>query len=94
MNNPINHAIAWQIDGTEFGDRASAIYIAYNGWSDSVSFTLPWPGSGKNWYRTTDTCNWADGPDTVAIPGTESLIGGQGANYDLCGEALLLLIAK
>jgi glycogen operon protein len=93
-NNASNHAIAWQIDGTEFDDPASAIYIAYNGWSGSVNFTLPWPGSGKNWYRTTDTCNWADGPDTVAIPGTESLIGGQGANYDLCGEALLLLIAK
>jgi isoamylase len=94
-NNASNHAIAWQIDGTEFGDPASAIYIAYNGWSSSVSFTLPSPGnSGKNWYRTTDTCNWADGPDTVAIPGTESLIGGQGATYDLCGEALLLLIAK
>jgi pullulanase/glycogen debranching enzyme len=27
-NNPRNHAIAWQIDGTEFGDPASAIYIA------------------------------------------------------------------
>jgi isoamylase len=93
-NNASNHAIAWQIDGTEFGDPASAIYIAYNGWSGSVSFTLPWPGTGKNWYRTTDTCNWADGPDTVATPGTESLIGGQGATYDLCGEALLLLIAK
>jgi len=89
-----NHAIAWQIDGTEFDDPASAIYVAYNGWSGSVNFTLPGPGNGKNWYRVTDTCNWADGPDTVAIPDAESLIGGQGSNYNLCGEALLLLIAK
>jgi len=59
-----------------------------------VNFSLPWPGSGKNWYRVADTCNWADGPNTAAIPGTESLIGGQGTNYGLCGEALLLLIAK
>jgi glycogen operon protein len=92
--NASNHAIAWQIDGAEFGDPTSTIYIAYNGWSDSVNFTLPWPGKGKNWYRVTDTCNWADGPDTVASPGTESLIGGQSTNYSLCGEALLLLIAK
>ena len=93
-NNSGNHSIAWQIDGTEFADPASAIYVAYNGWSGSVNFTLPWPGSGKNWYRVTDTCNWADGPVTAAIPGTESLIGGQGTNYGLCGQALLLLIAK
>jgi isoamylase len=59
-----------------------------------VNFTLASPGSGKQWYRVTDTCNWADGPDTVALPGIEILIGGQGANYNLCGQALLLLIAK
>jgi isoamylase len=93
-NNASNHSIAWQIDGTEFGDPTSAIYVAYNGWSGGVNFSLPWPGSGKNWYRVADTCNWADGPNTAAIPGTESLIGGQGTNYGLCGEALLLLIAK
>ena len=83
-----------EIDGTEFGDPASAIYVAYNGWSGSVNFRLPSPGSDKNWYRVTDTCNWADGPDTAAVPGTESRIGGQGGNYSLCGQALLLLIAK
>jgi len=93
-NDSTNHAIAWEIDGTEFGDPASAIYVAYNGWSGAVSFTLPGPGGGKSWYRVTDTCNWAEGPDTVATPGNESLIGGQGTSYSLCGEALLLLIAK
>ena len=93
-NDTGNHAIAWEIDGTEFGDPASAIYVAYNGWSGPVNFILPWPGNGKTWYRVTDTCNWADGPNTVATPGSEGLIGGQGTNYNLCGEALLLLIAK
>ena len=93
-NDQTNHAIAWAIDGTEFADPASALYIAYNGWSSSVTFTLPSPGSGKAWYRVTDTCNWADGPDTAAVPGTEALIGGPGTAYSLCGEALLLLIAQ
>jgi isoamylase len=50
-NNPSNHSIAWQIDGTQFGDPATTLYVAYNGWSGSVNFTLPSPGSGKNWYR-------------------------------------------
>jgi isoamylase len=93
-NNPANHAIAWRFDGSKFADPAAAIYVAYNGWSGVVNFTLPSPGSGKSWYRVTDTCNWADGPDTAALPGSETPIGGQGATYNLCGEALLLLIAR
>jgi glycogen operon protein len=92
--DPGSHAIAWRIDGTDFADSASAIYVAYNGWSGSVDFTLPSPGNGKNWYRVSDTCNWADGPDTAAVPGAESFLGGQGTDYGLCGQALLLLIAK
>jgi isoamylase len=93
-NDPANHAIAWAIDGAAFGDPASAIYVAYNGWSGGVNFTVPSPGGGKSWYRVTDTCNWADGPDAAAAPGSESLVGGQGTNYGLCARALLLLIAK
>jgi isoamylase len=93
-NNPANHAIAWRVDGSEFVDPAAAIYVAYNGWSGVGNFTLPSPGSGKSWYRVTDTCNWADGPDAAALPGSETPIGGQGATYNLCGEALLLLMAK
>ncbi len=93
-NNENNHSIAWEIDGTEFGDPASAIYVAFNGWSGDVNFTLPLLGSGRSWYRVTDTCNWADGPDTVAIPGSETWIGNAGASYTLCGRAVLLLIAK
>jgi hypothetical protein len=37
------------------------MYVAYNGWSGAVSFSLPWPGTGKTWYRVTDTCTWAEG---------------------------------
>jgi isoamylase len=93
-NNPSNHAIAWQLDGSAFNDPTAALYIANNGWSDSVNFTLPDPGDGKNWYRVTDTCSWAEGPNTVAAPGQEALVGGQGTNYSLCGRAALLLIAR
>jgi glycogen operon protein len=89
-----NHALAWRIDGTELGDTASAIYVAYNGWSGSINFTLPWPGNGKSWYRVTDTCNWAEGASQVASPGAETLIGGEWATYGLCGRGVLLLIAK
>lgn len=93
-NNAENHALAWRIDATEFADPAGAIYIAYNGWSSEVNFTLPWPGNGRSWYRVTDTSGWAEGAAQVAAPGSESLVGGESTSYRLNGRAVLLLIAK
>jgi isoamylase len=93
-NNSSNHAIAWRIDGSELGDTASALYIAYNGWSGGVSFTLPWPGTGKQWFRVTDTSTWAEGANQVAAPGSEAQIGGESATYSLGPRAVLVLIAK
>ncbi|MFC7760734.1 hypothetical protein ACFQY4_23980 [Catellatospora bangladeshensis] len=89
-----NHALAWRIDGSEFGDPAAALYTAYNGWSGDVTFTLPAPPAGKQWYRVTDTAPWAEGAGQVAAPGSEALIGGAGTAYVLRGRAVLLLIAK
>ena len=94
FNNPDNHAIAWRIDGSEFGDAASAIYVAHNAWSAQVNFTLPWAGTGKTWYRVTDTCSWAEGASQVNAPGSESPVGGENTNYGLCGRGTLVLIAK
>jgi len=94
FNNAANHAIAWRIDGSEFGGAGQPIYIAYNGWSGMVNFTLPWPGAGKNWYRVTDTANWNEGPNTVALPGSEAYIGGEWTVYGVHGRSLLVLIAK
>ena len=94
FNNSANHAIAWRIDGTEFGDTASAIYVAHNAWSAQVNFTLPWPGAGKTSYRVTDTCGWAEGAAQVQAPGTEVLVGGENTSYGVCGRGTLLLIAK
>jgi glycogen operon protein len=94
FNDPGQHALAWRIDGTEFGDSASAIYVAYNGWSGDVDFKLPWPGAGRSWYRVTDTCPWAEGASQVRAAGSEDFVGGEWTNYRVCGRGLLLLIAK
>lgn len=94
FNSASNHAIAWRIDGSEFGDPASALYVAYNGWSGNVDFRLPWPGPGKLWYRVTDTATWNEGPNTFVAPGAEALIGGEGTVYGLQGRSVLLLVAK
>ncbi len=94
FTNANNHALAWRIDGTEFGDTTSAIYIAYNGWSGDFDFTLPWPSNGKQWYRVTDTCPFGEGANQVAAPGFESVVGGENAHYGLCGRGMVVLIAK
>jgi glycogen operon protein len=59
-----------------------------------VNFTLPWPGSGKSWYRVTDTSNWAEGANQVVTPGSETFIGGEWTVYGLGPRAVLVLIAK
>lgn len=92
--NGNNHALAWRYDGTELGDSAAALYVAYNGWSGDVTFSLPAPPAGKTWYRVTDTSTWAEGAGQVALPGQEAFIGGQGTGYVLHGRAVLVLIAK
>jgi glycogen operon protein len=94
FNSGGNHAIAYELNGSVLGDTYSSIYVAYNGWSASVNFTLPPPSTGTSWYRVTDTCGWAEGPNQVRSPGAEDYIGGQGYVYAVCGRGLLLLIAK
>jgi glycogen operon protein len=94
FNDTTNHSIAWRIDGSEFGDSASAIYVAHNAWSAQVNFTLPWPGAGKTWYRVTDTCSWAEGSSQVRAPGAEDPVGGENTVYGVCGRGALVLIAK
>ncbi|MGH8030872.1 MAG: glycogen debranching protein [Luteimonas sp.] len=92
--NAANNAIAWRIDGSELGDSASALYIAYNGSPGNVNFVLPWPGSGRQWYRTTDTASWNEGANAVATPGNEVVIGGENTVYGMEARSLLLLIAR
>ncbi len=89
-----NRALAYRIDGSKFGDSATAIYIAYNAWSGLVNVTLPWPGTGKSWYRVMDTSPWNEGANTVVAAGSEVLIGGENTVYGVNGRAVLLLIAK
>jgi isoamylase len=94
FDNGNNHAIAYQFNGSVLNDSSSSLYVAYNGWKDTVNFTLPSPGNGTSWYRVMDSCAWAEGPNQVRAPGSEDVIGGQGTVYGVCGRGLLLLIAK
>jgi len=70
------HFLAWQLDGDELGDEAASLFFAYNGWSNTVTATLP---DGYAWRRVFDTSTGVfeeDGPiagDTVPV-GRRSLV--------------------
>jgi isoamylase len=45
--NPSNHFLAFRVDGTEFGDSADSIYVAYNGWTDAITVAISIERVGK-----------------------------------------------
>jgi glycogen operon protein len=94
LNNPDNHFLAYRIDCTESGarDRVASIYVAYNGWSDRVTATLPANLPGKRWYRAADTAGWMESRDNFNAPDQEELLAG--ASYTLAGRSVLLLIEQ
>ncbi|MCB9654640.1 MAG: glycogen-debranching protein [Deltaproteobacteria bacterium] len=56
LNNPFHHFIAYRLDGTELGDSARVLYVAYNGWDQSLSVVLPPPVSpGSAYYVLLDS---------------------------------------
>jgi isoamylase len=92
LNNPDNHFLAYRIDGTELGDNVQSIYVAYNGWKDKLSVTLPINLNGKHWFRVCDTADWMESQDNFKSPGEEDSLTVQ--DYTLAGRSLLILIEK
>ena len=50
LANTANHFPSWRIDGTEGGDTARSIWIAWNGWTAAISMPVPTPGSTTSWW--------------------------------------------
>jgi isoamylase len=92
LNNPDDHFLAYRLDGSELGDSAQSIYVAYNGWRDSVSATLPANLNGKHWFRVCDTADWMEGQDNFKSPGQEDLLTSK--DYALAGRSILILIEQ
>jgi isoamylase len=92
FQDPNQHFLAYRIDGSEFGDSAQSIYVAYNGWKEPVTAILPSNVSGKRWYRVADTAGFMEDKDNFNSPGAEEQLSDQ--TYDLVGRSLLLLIEK
>jgi isoamylase len=92
MDNGSNHFLAWRVDGEEGGDSVRSIYVAYNGWSGTVTAHLPAPAPGKAWYRAGDTAAWDEKRGNFTDDGGEELL--TGSTYDVNGRSVLVLIER
>lgn len=92
MSNADKHFLAYRLDGSEGDDSVTSVYVAYNGWSGSVTAKLPANLNGKRWYRIADTAAWMESKDNFNDPSHEELM--EGATYGLAGRSVLVLIEK
>ncbi len=92
FNNPDNHFLAFRLDGAKSNDPAPSILVAYNGWKDVVTVTLPANLPGKVWHRVSDTAAWMEPEGNFRRPGSEERLAGR--TYDMKGRTILLLIEK
>lgn len=90
--NSNNHFLAYRIDGSEAGDVAVSVYVAYNAWWEPVAAMVPAPLPGNDWYLVADSSLNADAWGNIHVPGQEvRLTGGQ---YTVQGRSVVLLIEK
>ncbi len=55
LDAPDRHFVSWVLDADEVGDRARALWVAYNGWSGAVDAHPPPAPPGTAWYLVADT---------------------------------------
>ncbi len=92
LDNAQNHFLAYRLDGTELGDSAASLYVAYNGWSGDVTATLPANTDGLRWFRVADTDQWMEDQDNFEAPGEEEPL--EQSSYILNSRSVLILIEK
>jgi isoamylase len=92
FENASLHFIAFQLDGTEVRDAAALLLVAYNGWIDPITMTLPPPLASTRWYSVADTSASAVAWGNFRSPGAEVPIAG--ATVVVGGRSAGLLIAK
>jgi glycogen operon protein len=92
FSNPENHFLAFRIDGTEFGDPAASLYVAYNGWINAITAVIPAPLPGRNWRVVADTSSFAEQWGNIYPAGQEVPVSG--SQYIVNGRSLILLIER
>ena len=94
-NDASNHSIAWQIDGTEFGDPASGHLRCVQRLVGQCELQVAVAGQrqelvqGDRYLQLGRRPRHRRGPRALKVSSAARVV-----NYSLCGQALLLLIAK
>ena len=92
FNNPDNHFLALPPRWHGGRRQPASIYIAYNGWQEMVTATLPQNLPGKRWFRVSDTAAWMEERDNFNEPAEVELM--TGATYGVTARSVLILIEK
>jgi glycogen operon protein len=92
LDDASRHYLGMLLDGQKLGDSAKAIFVAYNGWSETLFATVPEALPGTTWHLVADTSpsaeawgNWAS--ETEARPLTSS-------RYTLAPRSLGVFVAR
>ena len=92
FQNPDNHFLAYRLDGSEFGDRVVSVYVAYNGWFEPISATLPATLAGNHWFLVADTSAAAEAWGNIYSPGQEAQLAAP--TLPVQGRSVVLLIER
>jgi isoamylase len=88
------HFLAYRLDCAEgpAADTARSIYVAYNGWRDTITIKLPGTASGRSWHRAGDTAEWMESESNFNASGDEERLASN--KYEMKGRSVLVLIEK
>jgi glycogen operon protein len=86
-----NHAVGLRVDSTELGER-ELIFLAINGWTGGVTFTLPSAGAGRSWHLAGDSCAANEGPDQFAPVGQERAI--TSGTVTVCARGVAVFVGR
>jgi len=94
MADQTRHFIAYRIDATESKEKdpSHSVYVAYNGWSQPITVTLPAPSPGLAWHRAGDTAAWMESESNFKEFGQEDRL--KERTYKMTGRSVLVLIER
>jgi glycogen operon protein len=93
FEDPTRHFLAYALDGVAAGDAADAIYVAYNGWVDTITAVLPPLRPGMQWLRVADTSAAGEAYGFMVEAGQETPVGAATVAMPVGGRSVLVFIA-